>query len=140
MGNLFKYAPRAIAAFILLQTLYFKFGIGGEEALQASKNIFGTITLAAFGSADYEGYMRIGTGVMELITSILILLNSTAYIGAILSLGLMFGAILSHLLFIGINVGDDHGTLFVMACIVLLCSLKVLYDEREKVVALLPKK
>jgi uncharacterized membrane protein YphA (DoxX/SURF4 family) len=139
MKNILKYAPRIIAAFILLQTLYYKFGIGGIEALNESKEIFGTIAEAALGSAEYESYMRIGTGVLELATSILLLLNRTAIFGALLGAGLMGGALLSHILFIGVIVGEDGGQLFTMALIVLLCSLKVAYDEKENFFSLLNK-
>lgn len=139
MKKLIFLIPRIIIAFILLQTLYFKFGIGGEEALQESKELFGMITTAAFGSASYEAYMRIGTGVLELLASILVLFGTTAYLGAMLSTGLMGGAILSHLLFIGIEVRGDNGLLFAMAVLVLLASFKVLIDEKEKILQLLGK-
>jgi uncharacterized membrane protein YphA (DoxX/SURF4 family) len=139
MKKLILLIPRIIIAFILLQTLYFKFGIGGEEALQESKELFGMITSAAFGSASYEAYMRIGTGVLELLASILVLLGTTAYLGALLSAGLMGGAMLSHLLFIGIEVRGDNGLLFAMAVIVLLASVKVLFDEKEKILRILGK-
>jgi uncharacterized membrane protein YphA (DoxX/SURF4 family) len=138
-NNLVLLLPRIVIAFILLQTLYFKFGIGGEEAMQESKEIFGMIAFEAFGDASYEPYMRIGTGILELVASILLLLNATAYLGAILGAGLMGGAILSHLLFIGIEVRGDNGQLFIIAVIVLLASIKVLFDEREKLLKILGK-
>ena len=137
MKKLMKYAPRVIVAFILLQTLYFKFGIGGVEALNESKEIFGVITAATLGSAEYESYMRIGTGIFELIASILILFNGTVIFGAILGAGLMGGALLSHFLFIGIEVRGDGGQLFIMALVVLLCCIKVLFDKKELLLALL---
>lgn len=139
MKKLILLVPRIVIAFILLQTLYFKFGIGGQEALEESKELFGMITSAAFGSAEYEVYMRIGTGVLELLASFLVILGATAYLGALLSAGLMGGAILSHLLFIGIEVRGDNGLLFAMALIVLLASLKVLFDEKKKILKLLGK-
>ncbi|MFT7163081.1 MAG: hypothetical protein ACI9GZ_004281, partial [Bacteroidia bacterium] len=71
--------------------------------------------------------------------SILILLGTTAYLGALLSAGLMGGAILSHLLLIGIEVRGDNGLLFAMAVIVLLASVKVLFDEKEKILRILGK-
>lgn len=107
--------------------------------MQESKELFGMITSAAFGSTNYEAYMRIGTGVLELLASILILLGTTAYLGALLSAGLMGGAILSHLLLIGIEVRGDNGLLFAMAVIVLLASVKVLFDEKEKILRILGK-
>ena len=135
--TIINYIVRLIAAFILLQTLYFKFGIGGTEALNESKEIFGAITQAAFGSADYEGYMRIGTGILELMAALMILINRTAFYGAILGVGLMIGAILSHVLFVGIVVRNDGGQLFIMSLVVLLCCLKIVFDNREKLLQLL---
>lgn len=137
MKNAIKYAPRAIASFILLQTLYFKFGIGGEAALNESKAIFGTITEAIFGVIGYESYLRIGTGILELIAALLILFNRTTVFGALMALGLMAGAILSHILFIGIIVKDDGAQLFMMSIVVLLCSAKVLYDEKDHLKSIL---
>ncbi|MEQ6122547.1 DoxX family protein [Reichenbachiella sp. MALMAid0571] len=138
-NRLLIFLPRIIVAFILLQTLFFKFGIGGNEALQESKEIFGIIALRTFGSADQEAVIRIGTGIAELAASILILLNATAYIGALVTIGLMGGAILSHLLFLGIEVKGDNGQLFIMAMVVLLTALIVLYRERKKVPQLFKK-
>ena len=97
------------------------------------------ITLAAFGTVEYEAYMRISTGVLELLASVLVILGTTAYLGALLSAGLMGGAILSHLLFIGVEVRGDNGLLFTMAVIVLLASLKVLFDEKEKILRIMSK-
>lgn len=134
------FLPRIIVAFILLQTLFFKFGISGQEALQESQEIFGTIALAVLGSADHEAIIRIGTGILELAASILILLNATVYIGAFLSASLMAGAMLSHLLFIGIEVRGDNGQLFIMALIVFISSIKVLFDNWPKIMNLIAKK
>lgn len=127
-----KFAPRFIAALILLQTLYFKFGIGGPEALAESQDIFSILSLELFGSAAYESWIRIGTGILELITAFLIVLPNSALYGAIMGIALMSGAILSHLLFIGVSVKDDGGSLFTLAIIVLLCCVKVAFDDRQK--------
>jgi hypothetical protein len=55
--------------------------------------------------------MSIGPGVLELATSILLLLNRTAVFGALLVAGLTGGALLSHILFIGVIVREDGGQL-----------------------------
>lgn len=89
---------RIIAAAILLQTLYFKF-TGSPESV------------ALFSKLGVEPWGRIGTGVLELITGILLLITSTAFVGAILAIGLMTGAILSHLFIIGIESAGDGGVL-----------------------------
>jgi uncharacterized membrane protein YphA (DoxX/SURF4 family) len=105
---------------ILLQTLYFKF-TGHPESV------------ALFSKLGVEPWGRIGTGVIELIAGILILIPATALIGAALSLGLMAGAIASHLFVIGIESDNDGGQLFMLAIIVLVLSLVVLAMRRKEV-------
>jgi putative oxidoreductase len=111
---------RIAIAVILLQTLYFKFS-GHPES----------VTL--FSKLGVEPWGRIGTGVIELIAGILILIPATALIGAALSLGLMAGAIASHLFVIGIESDNDGGQLFMLAIIVLALSLVVLAIRRKEI-------
>jgi putative oxidoreductase len=121
-----SWAARITAALIMVQTLYFKFS-GAEESVY----IFSTIGIEPWG--------RIGTGILELIASILILINATAWAGALLGLGLMAGAILTHLTILGIEVKGDGGYLFLLAMIVLVCCAIVLADNRKRVRGLLTK-
>jgi putative oxidoreductase len=111
---------RLTAALILLQTLYFKF-TGAEESVY----IFTAIGMEPWG--------RIGVGILELIAAGLILVNATAWIGALLSLGLMAGAIMMHLTVLGIEVRNDNGYLFFLAVAVFVCSLFVLAVSRKKI-------
>ncbi|WKZ60910.1 MAG: DoxX family protein [Cyclobacteriaceae bacterium] len=111
---------RLVAAIIMLQTLYFKF-TGAEESVYI------------FTKMGIEPWGRIGTGVAELLASILILLPATAWVGAVLALGLMLGAIGSHLFVLGIEVQQDGGQLFIYAVIVAVSSLYVLFWNRDKV-------
>lgn len=104
---------RIVAAVILLQTLYFKF-TGHPESV------------ALFTKLGVEPWGRIGTGVIELVAGILLLLPATVFIGAFLGIGLMSGAILSHLTIIGISSGDDGGQLFIMAILVWVICLILL--------------
>jgi hypothetical protein len=110
---------RGIAAVILLQTLFFKF-TGAKESVY----IFSTLGMEPWG--------RIGSGVVELIASVLLLLPSTIAIGAVLSLGVISGAIFFHLTKLGIALPavDDHGELFGLAVIVFACSAVVLMMHR----------
>ena len=112
---------RGIAAVILLQTLFFKFS-GAKESVY----IFSTLGLEPWG--------RIGSGVVELIASILLLLPSTVVFGAILSLGVISGAILSHVIKLGIKLPavDDRGELFALAVVVFVCSAAVLVMHRHE--------
>ncbi len=111
--NIISWALRIVAALILLQTLYFKFTANPES-----------VTL--FTKLGVEPWGRIGTGVIELIASILLLYSYTVFIGAVLAAGLMAGAILSHILVIGIESSGDGGQLFMLAITVFVCSLFIL--------------
>lgn len=100
---------RTIAAVILAQTLFFKFTAAPESVY-----IFSTLGVEPWG--------RIAAGLMELMAVILLLGNRTAWLGALLAMGLMFGAIGAHLTRLGIEVQDDKGLLFGLACTVLAAS------------------
>jgi hypothetical protein len=119
---------RVVVAIILLQTLFFKF-TGAEE----SKYIFTTLL-----GPDLEALGRIGSGVIELIAAILIVLPRTAWLGALLSLGTISGAILSHLTMLGIVVKDDGGLLFALAVTVFVLSAFVLLIHRRELPILGP--
>jgi putative oxidoreductase len=108
------------AAGILLQTLFFKF-TGAEESVY----IFTTLGAEPWG--------RIGSGVVELVASVLILVPATVPIGAIVAMGVMSGAILSHLTLLGIEVKGDGGLLFGLAVIVFVCAAVVLVIRRAQV-------
>ncbi len=119
---------RIVAALIMLQTLYFKF-TGAKESIE----IF---TRMGMGM---EPWGRFGTGVVELIASILILIPATVWLGAILSIGVISGAILSHLTILGIEVQGDGGYLFILAVTTLICSLIALFLDRKQMPALIKK-
>ena len=117
--SILSWALQLAAAGILLQTLFFKF-TGAEESVY----IFTTLGVEPWG--------RIGSGVAELIASVLLLVPATAPIGAVMALGVMGGAILSHVAVLGIDVMGDGGLLFGLAVIVFLCSLVVLAIRRAQ--------
>lgn len=110
---------RAIVAVILVQTLYFKFS-GAPESVY----IFTTMGMEPAG--------RYGTGVVELVASILLFVPGLAAIGAGLAAGTMAGAIGGHLTKLGIVVQNDGGLLFGLACTVLACSLGLLWMHRKE--------
>jgi uncharacterized membrane protein YphA (DoxX/SURF4 family) len=111
------WAARLAAAIILLQTLYFKFGAQAESVY-------------IFSKLGVEPWGRIGSGIIELIASILILIPRTSWIGAGLGLGVMAGAVLSHLTILGIDVLGDGGYLFFLALVVALSCALVLWLTR----------
>jgi uncharacterized membrane protein YphA (DoxX/SURF4 family) len=110
---------RIAAAVILLQTLYFKFTAAPESVY-------------IFTKVGIEPWGRIGSGVAELIAAILILMPPTTWLGAGLALGVMIGAIFSHLTVLGLVVMDDGGLLFGLALSVAACSLVLLILQRRR--------
>ena len=106
-------------AVILLQTLFFKF-TGAEESVY----IFTTVGAEPWG--------RIGSGVIELIASILLLIPAAAPIGAALAMASMAGAILTHLTLLGIEVKGDGGLLFALALTAFVGSAIVLLVRRAQ--------
>jgi len=115
---------RVVAAAIMIQTLYFKF-----TASEESVYIFSTLGVEPFG--------RIGAGVGELIASILLLIPRTTLLGALMGMGVMAGALLSHLTILGIVVKDDGGQLFALAIITFVSCAILVYLQREKIPQLL---
>jgi hypothetical protein len=109
-----------LAAAILLQTLFFKF-TGAEESVY----IFSTLGMEPWG--------RIGTGIAELIAALLLVTPRTALAGAVLAMGLMTGAIFSHLTVLGIAVKGDGGLLFGLAVTVFVASALVLVIRRGQI-------
>jgi len=119
--NIMSWICRIVVAFILFQTLYFKF-TGAEE----SKYIFSTVL-----SPELEAFGRIGSGLVELIAVFFILIPRTVWLGALLALGTISGAILSHLTKLGIEVKGDGGLLFALAVTVFVLSLTLLLLHRR---------
>lgn len=119
-------ALRIIAAAILLQTLFFKF-TGAEESVY----IFSTLGVEPFG--------RWFAGVSELVASVMLLAPQTYVLGALAAIGIMVGAIASHLLILGIVVQNDGGFLFALACAVLVASCLILALSRDQVLGLVQK-
>ena len=115
---------RLVAAIILLQTLFFKFTASPESVY-----IFTKVGLEPWG--------RIGSGITELIAAILLLVPRTTWLGALIALGVMSGAIFFHLTILGIEVQGDGGLLFVYALLVFISAALLLYMNREKLFGVL---
>lgn len=115
-----SWALRLIVAVILLQTLFFKF-----SAAKESVYIFSTLGMEPWG--------RIGSGVFELIASVLLLVPGTVTIGAAMALAATGSAIVFHLTRLGIALTEvgDSGELFTLAVVVVVCSLGVLLLHRQ---------
>ena len=118
--NVVSWATQLVVAGILLQTLFFKFS-GAEESVY----IFTTVGVEPWG--------RIGSGVLELVAAVLLLTPALVPYGAILTIGLMAGAIVSHLTLLGIEVKGDGGLLFGLALVAFLGSAVVLFLRRGQI-------
>lgn len=108
-----------VAALIFLQTLFFKFTAAPESVY-----IFETVGMEPWG--------RIGSGIIELISGILLLWPRFAWIGAVLGLGTISGAIFFHLTSLGIEVQGDGGALFYLALLVFISCLAILAIRRKE--------
>ena len=120
--NIISWVCRIVVAVILFQTLFFKF-TGAEE----SKYIFSTLM-----GPEFEAFGRIGSGVVELFAVVLLLIPSKAWLGALIALGTISGAIMSHLTMLGIVVKGDGGLLFGLAVTVFVLSGFVLIIHRRE--------
>jgi hypothetical protein len=125
--NVVTWLLQLAVAGILLQTLFFKF-TGAEESVY----IFTSVG-KFLGVAGVEPWGRIGSGIVELIASILLLIPATASLGAGLTIGVMAGAIASHALILGIDVKGDGGLLFGLAVAALTGSIIVLILRRTQI-------
>ncbi len=111
-----------VVAAILLQTLFFKFS-GAAESVYI------------FSALGAEPWGRYGSGVVELIAAILLLVPRTAPLGALLSLGTISGAIMAHLTRLGIALTpvNDKGELFALAVIAFIGSAAILFIRRRSI-------
>lgn len=121
--NIIFWVLRLIAAVIMLQTLAFKFTASPESVY-----IFSTIGMEPWG--------RIGVGIQELITSVLLLIPRATAFGAVLGLGLMAGALFFHLTVLGIEVQGDSGLLFTYALLVFTSCLVLAIAYRGQILNL----
>ena len=120
MSNKIFLVLRILVAVILIQTLRYKF-----TAHPDSVYIFSKIGLEPVG--------RIGIGIIELIAALFLLINRTVWLGAIIALGVISGALFMHLTDLGLEINNDGGTLFFMALGIFILSLTILFKERKKI-------
>lgn len=113
-----------IAAVIMLQTLFYKFS-GSAESIYI------------FSALGIEPWGRIGAGVSELIAGILLIINRTRILGALMGIGIMLGAIAAHVLVLGIVVQADGGKLFMLALITFLACFILIARNRHQVLQIL---
>jgi hypothetical protein len=117
-----SWSLQIVAAVVLLQTLFFKF-TGAPESVY----IFSTLGMEPWG--------RIGSGVVELVAAALLLIPRATVYGALLSLAVIGGAIVSHITKLGIALPavGDRGELFALAVVVFVASALVLVIRRQEI-------
>lgn len=108
---------RIIPALIMGQTLYFKFSASEESVF-------------IFTQLGMEPWGRVGTGIIEAIAASLLLIPRFTLFGAILTCGLMGGALMSHLFILGIAIKGDGGLLFAYGVAALLAALCLVWLHR----------
>jgi hypothetical protein len=111
---------RLTAAAILVQTLFFKFTAAPESVY-------------IFTKVHAEPWGRIGAGTVELIAAVLLLTPRLNWMGSLMALAVMAGAIVSHLTVLGIEVQGDKGLLFGLALIVFLATAVNLALHRSEI-------
>ncbi|KFF08589.1 DoxX family protein [Chryseobacterium luteum] len=118
MKNFINWALRILPAIILLQTLFFKFTAHPDS-------------VAIFSKLHAEPFGRIFSGILELITAVLILNPKTTFWGAMLGFFTMIGAITSHIFILGIETNNDGGKLFYLALTVLVFCVILLFKFKK---------
>lgn len=109
---------RILIIAIFSQTLFFKFS-GAEE----SRYIFSSIGVEPWG--------RYLAAFAELGASLLLVFARTVRFGSLASLGIIGGALMTHLFFTGIEVLGDGGLLFGLAVTVFVSSLVLLFIKKS---------
>jgi len=124
--NILLWILKIVASVILLQTLFYKFSASKESVY-----IFTAIGLEPVG--------RIGIGILELITAILLFIPRLSWVGALLGVGIMVGALFFHLTKLGIVVMDDNGLLFTYSLIVTICCAVIAYLNKDEIINFINK-
>ena len=118
--QIISWTLRILIAVIFVQTLRFKFTAHPDSVY-------------IFSQLGAEPYGRIGLGIIELITAILILIPKTMIKGTLLSTGIILGAIFSHFLVLGTNVKGDGGILFGLALLVFAACTALIFIHKSEI-------
>ncbi len=120
MNKRILFVLRIIVALILIQTLRFKFTAHPDSVF-----IFETLGMEPIG--------RITIGIFELIAGLLLLMPRTVWLGALLTLGIIGGAIMFHITKLGISVNEDGGILFLTAVSTFVLASIILISVRKTI-------
>lgn len=114
-----QWALRIAAASVLIPVGYLKLSANPGD-------------VELFAMLAMEPHGRVIIGFVELAAGLL-LLSPHAAIGALLSTGVMFGAVIAHVTVLGVNVDGDGGKHVMLLAMVLVSSLLVLYARRSEI-------
>lgn len=115
---------KLVITIIVGQTLTFKFS-GADESVY----IFSTLGVEPWG--------RLALGSLELIALILLWIPKTSCYALILLLGMMSGAIASHLFVLGIIIKGDGGELFILGVVTWVSVAALLWIKRKELKAII---
>ncbi len=116
----YQWFLRFLSFGIMMQTLFFKFTAAPESVY-------------IFTQVGMEPWGRLGTGMLELVASIALLFTPWAWLGALLSTVVMFGALFSHFTLLGFEVQGDGGLLFGLAVVNFAASVQTLFFQRGQI-------
>jgi putative oxidoreductase len=111
---------RVTVVIILIAALFSKFA-GAEKFIY----IFAKIGLEPWG--------RYSTGLAELIAAVSLLIPRFVWAGALIAIGVITGAMVSHLVILGPVVQGDGGRRFGLAVVVFLCSVVTVFLYRHQI-------
>lgn len=123
--SILRIVATATVVLLIGQTLFFKFTAAPES-------------VELFTQLGLEPHGRIAIGLAELVAILLLVIPRTALYGALLSAGLMAGALLSHVTKLGF--ADDMGVLASLALVALISSVAVVWILRDRLPLIGPKK
>lgn len=124
--------PALYAAHIMLWYEQFKL-TGAEGSVMLFQTIADWLWIGA-----YEPQFRLTVAIAELIAAVLLINTPSRMYGALLTLGIMSGAIFFHVVSpLGIDPYHDGGQLFMEACWTWLASAAILAIHRRELAALL---
>lgn len=117
---------RALAALVLAQSLFFKF-TAAQEAVQLFSQLSNTVK----GDASLEGTMRLGSGLLELVSVLLLMMKKPRIIsvGALIAVVALAGALGLQVAVTGIDHSDGL-VRFAITLLGLVASLVVLFRFR----------
>ncbi len=87
-----------------------------------------------FTKIGLEPFGRISSALIELVAAVCLISGFYVWQGAMIGLIAMSTATIFHFTRLGINVMNDHGLLFCLALITLICCITIIFIRREQII------